>query len=766
MLEKNSETTAGLAVELAIGRLECLSILPSVGAGIFPKILDSSGSFSEAAKIIESSPALTVKIFTLIHEHKVQFEDGRFSIRRAISKLPGHIVRDSLLSLEIYPAFGEGAARAQFRKQLILHSLATAYCTQDIAAIAAPRMDSSLAYTAGLLHNIGNLALDQAMPKSFEVIVEQARTQKASLKELQQKHLGTDYTILGKRLANNWHLPNEIVTAIWLQQSSPDIIAETMAEAKIAQIVRLADSIARQSSIGESGSYDSLDSVEQQMEQLKLSSEQVEKIRQGLAEKVGKKAKLLGFDSADDAADYYGIIHDTAAKLAQQQSRLSMENRRLQSDASHFTFITDFLSSIDSYCGASELAQNFAVRWQKFYQTGMVCLYLVPQRREQKLQAVLVENLAKSRILSLNAPQEGPPVPVHLQTRFEITDADAYLDWLFEQLGVEFNLRQAKLLPLIAGGKAVGAIVFELRYPGDSELFEQKFKASASVGASVLAMALESSTRQRFAERFVDLITRSASAPQAQAVEQGEDEVEIEPELTQAPEDIHGVKNVAAMEELAELAAGAAHELNNPLSVISGRAQLLLDSENEPGKKRMLQQIQENSAEIAGIISDLLGFAEPQKPRPAKTDIKQLLDEAIALTTTKTSIEHINSQIDISDECGEVFVDSAQIVSALANILSNSLESYAGELGPVKIMAEPDVSNDFVKLQVSDLGSGMDSETLAKAALPFYSIKAAGRKRGLGLAQASRLIQLNKGTIEIQSQPGQGTTVTIHLPIQ
>jgi len=129
-------------------------------------------------------------------------------------------------------------------------------------------------------------------------------------------------------------------------------------------------------------------------------------------------------------------------------------------------------------------------------------------------------------------------------------------------------------------------------------------------------------------------------------------------------------------------------------------------------------------------------------------------------------VDHINVQTEIPEEVADVFVDSAQVASALANVLANSIESYEGDLGPVRISAAPEQSGDFVVLQIADLGCGMDAETLSKATQPFFSAKPAGRKRGMGLAHAVRLIELNGGKLSITSQPGQGTTVTVHLPCQ
>ena len=111
-----------------------------------------------------------------------------------------------------------------------------------------------------------------------------------------------------------------------------------------------------------------------------------------------------------------------------------------------------------------------------------------------------------------------------------------------------------------------------------------------------------------------------------------------------------------------------------------------------------------------------------------------------------------------------VFVDSAQVASAIANVFANSLESYADGSGPINVTATADESGDFVKISISDQGCGMDAETLQRATQPFFCSKPAGRKRGMGLAHAQRIIQLNGGSLNITSQPDIGTTVTILLP--
>ncbi len=761
MADEAANTTVSQQTELAVNRLGSLSTLPCIAVQFIPKLLQGQFSASALADIIESDPALTARILSLIEQRGVGLPDGRFSLRQALDKLLAYDVRDAVLSINVLQTLdvddGIDQDRAAARKELLLHSIAVGCCAKEIAEMASPQMDSQLAYSAGLLHDIGKLALEETMPKSFASMVEEAKSTKRSSRAIEQKHLGTDHTIIGKRLGEKWRLPNLIVLAIWLHHSQTVIIAEDMPEARIAAVVQLADSLARQSGIGASGSFDLPEPTESISQWLGISPEQLQQIRGKLPETVRQRSNILGLYLPKAGANYCKIVHNAAAQLARQHAELSGENSRLQSDSSHLDFITDFLLDINSNSGAADIAEDFAIRWQKFYQTGMVCLYLAPWSHSQTIEAVVVESLSQSRIVCLNAPAQTSVIPKTIANNFAILNAYDHIDWLFEQLDVEFDVNRTKLVPLLSGRKAVGAIAFELHYPGDVELFEEKFRLSTSIAGAVLGMALGQQRQQHFAERFAQLICAPAERGPSQPKETPTRAAPAEDSLSWG---------LLTENALAEMAAGAAHELNNPLAVISGRAQLLAEAESDQEKKKILEQIYENARETSAIIEDLMSFAEPPEARASRTDIKQMLDEAIQLAMQKTKAEHLDVQIAIAEGIESVFVDSAQVVSAIANVISNAAESYGDKPGPIKITAEAVESGESVKLQISDAGCGMDAETVLKATQPFFSAKPAGRKRGMGLAYAVRFIQLNKGSLNIASELGSGTTVTICLPVK
>ncbi len=752
---------AAQQVELAVGRLESLSTLPCVGAKLFSRLLQGQFSSSSIFDIIESDPALTAGTLSLVGRRGLIRPGGRFSLHQALDKLSVHEVRDIALSVKIMPVFETGDDVAgysiQSRKGLMLHSLAVACCAKEIAEIASPQIDPQLAYCAGLLHDIGKLALQEAMPKSFIRIVEEAESAEQSSCVIEQEHLGCDHTIIGKHLAQRWRLPNQIALAIWLHHIEVVAISDRMPEAKIAAVVQLADSMSRQLNIGSSGSFDTPGPQEPIAEYLGIQIDQLQEIRHSLPLALGRKSGVLGLDVPENVTEYCQSAHAVAARFARQQAELSDENSRLQSASSHLDFAADFLLGVSPSAAAIDIAKNFAARWQKFYQTGMVCLYLAPssyglltENGVETLEAVVVENLAQCSIVTLDVPANIPAVPKAIVNDFAILNAHDHIDWLFEQLDADFDRNRTKLLPLLSNGRAVGAIAFELNYPGDTELFAERFRTSASIAAIVLDMAMGQQNQQNYAEHFARLISKPVQAV-------GSPDAGVTDRTAQAEDSLNA---------LAEMAAGAAHELNNPLAVISGRAQLLAEAQSDPETKEILKQIYENAREASGIIEDLMSFAEPRQPRAALTDVRKMLDEAVQLTSKKTNIESLDVNIEVAGHVESVFIDSAQIVSAIANVISNAVESYGDNSGPIKITVGADESGELVELTIKDQGCGMDAETLKKATQPFFSAKPAGRKRGMGLAYAARFIQINKGFLNIVSEPGSGTTVTIYLPIE
>ncbi len=741
MVEKYVDAAAARKVELAIGELGSLSVPPCVAVQYLSKLLQGRFSPTSVADIVECEPALAAGILSLAQRQGAGPIRQRHAVRLVLDRLDANDVRNTLLQVKVTAGFEIEFANEQpavpAHRDLTLHSLAVACCARRLAEVASAAIDPQLAYSAGLLHDIGKYALQEIMPKSLAAITKEAEATNASLCRAEQRHLGTNHALLGKQLAQRWRLPEPIALAIWLHHRDPAAFSESIPEATIALYVQAADHIARQAGIGHSGSFDTPAPLEDIAESIGIPVQILQQIHDELPQEVKRRSEALGLETPHATARYCDLIQAAAADLSEKHSRQSLEGRSLQTASGYLVFAQEFVQGVHSHVAAVDIAEDFAKRWQRFFQTGAVCLYLTAGSRDGAVDAAVVEALGHSHKTVLEVPDGVSLVPRPVANRFVLLEAQDHIDWLIEQLDVDLNPDRAKLVPLLADGQPVGVIAFELNYPADAMLFAEKFEMAASMAGTVLGLALTKERQEHFSERLTQIDSK--------------------------PRRLSGPRQAdTPTEALAEMAAGIAHELNNPLSVIAGRAQLLAQAESDGQKRHVLDVIGENAREASGVIDDLMGYAQPAPPRAAGSDLRQIIEEAIELARQKTQAEHVNAQVQVAPDVKDVFVDSAQIASALANIITNSIESYNDPTGPVKITAEP--AGAGLRLLISDLGCGMDAETLKKATSPFFSAKPAGRKRGMGLAYARRLIQLNRGALALESRPNHGTTVTITLP--
>ena len=754
MTDRPADKQIAQEIEFAVCRLDELAVFPSVAEHLINSINKFQLSPSVLAELIETEPALTTMLFSLAHQRDIRLKNGNFDIHQTLEQLPLRLIRDKLLTSKIYKVDEQ---RLNLRRQLLRHCVAVGCCAESIAKILEPKQDSKPFYYAGLLHDIGKLALDEVMPRSFDRIFEQAQKVQCAIRDTEKKYLGTDHTILGKHLAERWGLPQQLIGAVWLHHSNMAGI-EDMPEAKIAACVQAADIICRQAGIGTSGSFDSPSLSTELLNLLGINNTQIQQIRQELAEQVEKKCKSSGLDEQVTIKNFQNTIQTGVAQLAEENEKLSDDNYRLQIDSFNLKFLNEFLSGIKPDADTITIAHTFAICWQQFYQTGLICLYLIPPEQVKRLESVIVQSRSQVKTTLLKAPPSTLLIPKSIAGGFEVIDAYEGFDWLFEQLDLEFDLSRTIAMPIVSQDKVLAVMVFELRHPAKKDQLQDRFKTLINLVGKIFALSCEKQIQQLYAERFSQLISSMVSLPNPQPV------TKIITEQQVSTGEVSESLQAGSLDALAEMAAGAAHELNNPLLVISGRAQLLAENEKDDSKKKILEQIQKNAGQISKIVDELLSFAKPQRPEPKKTNIKQLLDQAVQLAAQKANADAENVSIEINKNRGYVYVDSSQIVNSLANIICNSFESYITKSGPISITAGPDGTGRAVAVTISDLGCGMDSATVQKATFPFFSAKPAGRKRGLGLAVASRLIKLNNGQISIESIPLEGTKITVTLP--
>jgi len=688
------------------------------------------------------SPALAVRILSLAHTSGIKASDHQFSFSQILGRIPAGAVRNAILAASLYHAEDEGTAGdvELSRPACVTHSLAVAHGSRLIAQAMVVGTDANLAFMAGLMHDIGKLAIHELMPKGFSAIVNQAEMSGGGSCDLEREYLGLDHGILGKYLARKWDLPPQIWPAIWLHHSHILGLVEPLAHVDIARIVFCADCLVRSMGLGFSGSFDQSPDISVLASLVRVDAEQLLKVRDKLQTSKDLESSVTRVNARTSYRQLACVTQQLARQSSERQSQQEQESACLHAQKQELDFVHDICSSVDVRRDPADFCVQWARQWQRFFQTSRVCLFLTPGPRDRFVETIVISSLMECKRALLDRPDHDQIIPEAIGTEQGIYASGEAFDWLFEQLDIEFTPQQTRFIPLLFDNELLGGVVFELGYPIDRKEHESLFIRLASVGSTFLHAVLARQQHEMISDEIVGL--------------------KLDPRI----QDI-GEKNklVAA---LAEMAAGLAHELNNPLSVVAGRAQLLAVDEPDEDKRRVLSQIEENAHDISAMVDDLISYAEPSPPRPSHTSVGQIIDEAVQLAQHKSGRDDWRISVHMDENVDDVFVDSAQIASALANILVNSVEAYRDDIGDIEVSTAKNAQHSHVKLQICDHGCGMDQDTLQKAATPFFSAKPAGRQRGMGIAYAARIVELNQGYFSIASRISEETVVSIWLPTQ
>ncbi|MBU1086906.1 MAG: PAS domain S-box protein [Candidatus Omnitrophica bacterium] len=236
-------------------------------------------------------------------------------------------------------------------------------------------------------------------------------------------------------------------------------------------------------------------------------------------------------------------------------------------------------------------------------------------------------------------------------------------------------------------------------------------------------------------------------------------------ELLSSGEDISDRKEIEKSQRFVQLGrfvSRMAHEVNNPLMIISGSAQLsLMESPENLEVKNNLKTIISECQRAKEIIMRLLKFSKPGKAGIAPVEVNKIVEEVVILIEHQFNINNIRIVREYGEALPLIKINAKELQEVMMNLLTNAEDAIIGE-GEIKVKTY--CSDQCVKIDIQDTGKGMTSEVLEKAFDPFFTTKDAGT--GLGLTVSYNIIQANKADIYLQSLPGQGTTVTIQFPIR
>ncbi len=735
-------------VESILAQLDRLPTLKPVAMRLLHATTSDDTSAFDVVSIIRADASLSSALLRLLHRADRGVSRDVTDIERAVTLLGFSAVRNLVLTVAVFEALSsdEAAARTAARREAMwTHNLAVACAAELLADASGVVSLAGDAFLCGLLHDVGKLALDACFPKSYERTIVRVERQHRCICDAEHEVFGLDHTIAGKRLATHWGLAQPVVECVWLHHEPIDALPESVANAHLIGLIHLADGLVRQHGVGFSGFAGPVDVV-RAASNVNVSPEALERVIRALPDRMAPMLEALGIRGGSVALSTEALLRANR-QLGALNARLVEDNQVLERRGVVATCVERFAREV---AGASGLGGLCAAAARTILESigASACVVCVA---DEPASSAFVGLARADRVDPEQRQFDGGPLLDRLKTLADgssgsvpLAAVEAGNEWN-DPLGTLDPLLAAQSgwwrFPLLAGDELVGVALFSM---GDrSGAVPRSMGEEWGAVSRAIGLAIQHTRARRAAERMSEQI------------------VELNRRFRHAQVEVLRGKSVSM---IAKMADGAAHELNNPLSVISGRAQLALRDCGDPELRRTLEIIVEQAKRAAGIATDLMDFAKPAAPHPTEQRLALLLEPACQHWRERYGLVGDRLRLAMADPAVVFLADAGQVHEALEAVVRNAIEAGGGKEVSVEINSPSRSSDETVRLVVRDDGPGMSGEVLEHALDPFFSHRAAGRSRGLGLSKAHRLIEINGGRLWIESIPNVGTTVTIELP--
>ncbi len=761
-----ADATAARQHELILGRITTLPTLPPVAARLVALTSDDDASAADVVRLVESDPALTATVLRLCRatDRAGHRRDPMPTVSRAIALLGFNALRNAVLTAGVLqsvppphaqsPGVQPGLDRAGFWR----HSLGVAVVAERLARLQ-PRLgiEPELAFVAGLLHDLGKLALDHMLPQAYAQVLALTQTHRGDLAAWETRVLGVDHHRAGRRLAEHWGLPTALAQAMALHRApaAGQPGAQAPAAGDLPRLIGVADALVRERQVGYSGNHTTPHAAARAAA-MGFDAMSVEATAETLFPALAERAVALGLDdTSSDALVQQSLDHARDA-LGHAHAALDDRSRRVAGQHQVLQALTAFTHSVQPTSGVDDVLAAIAASADRVLPPGDRALLHVPAH------PVGPVGTSPWSLHRFDSDKPGSakaflPPTGGLATLITATDgADAELvgvPWLAHRFE-----RPEAMRVLALGQVTQGWLIYRAHPRGSAQ--GPALSALAGVWGHVLAAA-EAHQRSR----------------------------DVSEDLARTSEALSHARSDAAQREslmrLGEMAAGAAHEMNNPLAVIRGRSQQLstqLPSDAEP--HRAAVHIERAAVQLTDLITALRTFAQPPVATPTPVDITTLVGEAVsaarAAVPRRSGRPGTSINLRVARGVGRVNVDPELIRNALHELLSNALECGPRSTVIVELKIQSAAPADLIGsenavnsvpsgprllIEIRDDGPGMDPHTLAHAMDPFFSARSAGRGVGMGLARVQRWAQAHGGILRIESDPTRGTAATLDLPV-
>ncbi len=271
----------------------------------------------------------------------------------------------------------------------------------------------------------------------------------------------------------------------------------------------------------------------------------------------------------------------------------------------------------------------------------------------------------------------------------------------------------------------------------------------------------------RFDDEEVTLLTELADdlAYGVVALRARAERLRVEEELKRQREAVYQREKLA---EMGSLLAGVAHELNNPLAVVTGRATLLLEAAGDGPLGRQAEKILNAANRCARIVKNFLALARQYPPERQQVSLNRIVEEAVELLAYQLRVSNVEVRLDLAGDLPPLWADPHQLHQVVVNLVTNAehaMREVAG-LRRLSISTRSEPARGRVHVAVADTGPGVPPELHQKIFEPFFTTKPAGQGTGLGLALCRGIVEGHRGVIGVESGLGHGAIFRLELPVE
>jgi signal transduction histidine kinase len=642
------------------------------------------------------------------------------------------------------------------------HSLACAVGAELLAGAENPGL-AARAFAAGLAHDCGKLVLILSDPEAYAAAAARVEAGDGDACGLEERAFGLDHATAGKRLAEKWGLPELFVEAAWLHHLPPEALVSDQTVAQTTRLVALADILAHEAA-GDRPATLPAGSRRLLAESLGFGDGELERIKARIGQ--GYAARAEAFDlSADAAGFYFQALTRANARLGRLQREAETNAQALGRSGVRLSALAEAAAALSAAADAGGVCAVLATALDKGFGAAAALVYLrqagddAPDgspgagQRTRLVGSALVQGKAVALRGALAATPAGPaPVfeqaerlPENLRQVLAAAAARASLAPADASGEAPIHFQQGCLTARIAApGAPLGTADGEMIYAPASEPAPDPGRDRAL--RLLAAMAAQAAARLGLLDSCRDRAERLAAALRSMQA--------VNLKLLQA-------ERLAAV---GQLAAGAAHEINNPLAIVYARTQLLELKESEPAKKKVFRQMLEQIERITHILTNLMDFARPASLRVEEVAPAQILEKTLALVRSGLDKLGIEVELDVAAGLPAIKADARQLEQVFLNLLINAEHAMEATGGKLSLSAAYDPGRDAVVIGVADTGVGIAPENLERIFDPFFTTKEEGKGTGLGLSTAYGIVTKHMGEIKVSSALGQGARITVVLP--